>query len=389
MQEAKLWASENRSRGERSRLKAVSKLKNFLIELGGFPQKDVIASYKMFKIVVRVNSKQVPIFAAQMCTMESLLPLNVQIRTQAHFFAYELFPKMYRAFVTHPDMMISWLRSTMWSLMCYSYPKRGVVNPRRCSSQQSKTNYSSVAGCGVKVWALVCVANGAMKLKTFLSMHILVLMFNLHGRRFAMISVFFSRRFRTATRCQSYVGRATTTAGGPGLGTQGQEARPGPSLVVRSSTRSSAGPSLGPGSGAAGHARPKAVLATASWTATERAPHQRLAQPEDAAARTAGGARRARSRTRSRTKCCGLLSRSLGPLASAGRPSRVRGTCGACVAPRPAARHRPPPRRMDVDDPFWLKETRVLRRSTALLRWRWPRSRRRRSSTKSHCCGTT
>ena len=41
--------------------------------------------------------------------------------------------------------------------------------------------------------------------------------------------------------------------------------------------------SLGPGSGVAGHARPKAVLATASWTATERAP-QRLAQPEVAAA---------------------------------------------------------------------------------------------------------
>ena len=66
-------------------------------------------------------------------------------------------------------------------------------------------------------------------------------------------------------------------------------------------------PSLGPGSGAAGQAQSKAVLATASWTATERAPHQRLAQPEDAAARTAGGARKARSRTRSRTKPCAAV----------------------------------------------------------------------------------
>ena len=83
--------------------------------------------------------------------------------------------------------------------------------------------------------------------------------------------------------------------------------RLGPASAARSSTRSTAGPSLGPGSGAAGQAQPRTVLATASWTATERAPHQRLAQPEDAAARTAGGARRARSRTRSRTKPCAAV----------------------------------------------------------------------------------
>ena len=41
MQESELWASENRSRGERCRVKIVSKPKRFLIELGGFPSKDV------------------------------------------------------------------------------------------------------------------------------------------------------------------------------------------------------------------------------------------------------------------------------------------------------------------------------------------------------------
>ena len=46
MQDAKFWASESCSRGERCRLKTVSKLCKFLIELGGFPPKDVIASYK-------------------------------------------------------------------------------------------------------------------------------------------------------------------------------------------------------------------------------------------------------------------------------------------------------------------------------------------------------
>ena len=47
--------------------------------------------------------------------------------------------------------------------------------------------------------------------------------------------------------------------------------------------------------GAAGQGRPSAFLATASWIATEKAPHQRLAQPAAAALFTAGCARRARS----------------------------------------------------------------------------------------------
>ena len=74
--------------------------------------------------------------------------------------------------------------------------------------------------------------------------------------------------------------------------------RLGRSGATRSKTRSKEGPSLGPGCRAAGHGRSSSVLVTASWTATESN------QPADAAARTAGGARRAWRRTRSRTKRC-------------------------------------------------------------------------------------
>ena len=60
----------------------------------------------------------------------------------------------------------------------------------------------------------------------------------------------------------------------------------------------------------------KAVPGTASWTATERAPHQRIAQPEDAAARTVGGSRKnlgARNQkflraARCEFRVCGVLS---------------------------------------------------------------------------------
>ena len=48
IQDAKLWAAENRTRSERSRLKIVSKLKKFLVELDGHNPADVIASYKLF-----------------------------------------------------------------------------------------------------------------------------------------------------------------------------------------------------------------------------------------------------------------------------------------------------------------------------------------------------
>ena len=57
----KLWASENRSKPERLRCKMVSKLKKFLIELDGFAAKDVHASYKVFKVVVKSDGKMLPV----------------------------------------------------------------------------------------------------------------------------------------------------------------------------------------------------------------------------------------------------------------------------------------------------------------------------------------
>lgn len=55
-----LWASENRSKPERMRCKTASKLKK-LVELVGFAPKDVIVSYKVFKINARVDEKLVPL----------------------------------------------------------------------------------------------------------------------------------------------------------------------------------------------------------------------------------------------------------------------------------------------------------------------------------------
>ena len=43
----KLWASESRSRTERMRCKAVSKMKKFPIELGDFEPSNIIANYKI------------------------------------------------------------------------------------------------------------------------------------------------------------------------------------------------------------------------------------------------------------------------------------------------------------------------------------------------------
>ena len=58
---AGLWVAENRTRAERNRSKIVSKLKKFLIELGNMNPKDVMVSYKVFKVVVRVGSKLIPL----------------------------------------------------------------------------------------------------------------------------------------------------------------------------------------------------------------------------------------------------------------------------------------------------------------------------------------
>ena len=61
LQAATLWAAENRSREDRRRLKVVSKLKKYLIELGSYSPKNVVASYKSYKVVLRENAKLVPI----------------------------------------------------------------------------------------------------------------------------------------------------------------------------------------------------------------------------------------------------------------------------------------------------------------------------------------
>ena len=61
VQTNKLWVSENRSRSERMRCKAVSKMKKFFIELGEFEPSSIIVNYKNFKIMARINSKLVPV----------------------------------------------------------------------------------------------------------------------------------------------------------------------------------------------------------------------------------------------------------------------------------------------------------------------------------------
>ena len=61
VQTNQLWASEDRSRTERSRCKIVSKIKKYLIELGGIALVNVIASYTGFRVVVRHNSKLIPV----------------------------------------------------------------------------------------------------------------------------------------------------------------------------------------------------------------------------------------------------------------------------------------------------------------------------------------
>ena len=78
--------------------------------------------------------------------------------------------------------------------------------------------------------------------------------------------------------------------------------RLGPAGAASSSTRSSGGASRWCGCSGAGQARPSAVVATACCTATLSMPHQRRVQPARAAGRRAGGARCARTRSKSRKK---------------------------------------------------------------------------------------
>ena len=60
MMSNKLWAAENRSKNERDRCKILSKAKKFMIELGGHSPKDVVVSYKMFRVITKVNGKLIP-----------------------------------------------------------------------------------------------------------------------------------------------------------------------------------------------------------------------------------------------------------------------------------------------------------------------------------------
>ena len=149
---------------------------------------------------------------------------------------------------------------------------------------------------------------------------------------------FFSRTFMSARLSRLY---NLQPAAFPPYGRSGR--RLAPSFAARSRTRSKEGPSLGPCCGAAGR-RPSAVLATASWIATERAPHQRLAQPAAAALLTAGGARRARRRTRSRTNRCDpsfhrppisepRTNSLCGPRASSGYVDLLRRSATFSIAP--------------------------------------------------------
>ena len=59
MKSQNLWAAENRPRAERMRCKVVSKIKKFMIEIGGVEAKDIKVNYKLFKVSARVAGKNV------------------------------------------------------------------------------------------------------------------------------------------------------------------------------------------------------------------------------------------------------------------------------------------------------------------------------------------
>ena len=61
VQTNKFWVFENRSKSERMRCKAVSKMKKFLIELGECEPSNIIGNYKNFNVMARINSKLVPV----------------------------------------------------------------------------------------------------------------------------------------------------------------------------------------------------------------------------------------------------------------------------------------------------------------------------------------
>ena len=93
IQTNKLWAAENRSKTERSRCKIVSKLKKYMIELGGFQARDVITSYKLFRINARVSGKILPVAtvteACELIWCNDAVP-TVQVREALDSFVREL-----------------------------------------------------------------------------------------------------------------------------------------------------------------------------------------------------------------------------------------------------------------------------------------------------------
>ena len=93
VQTNQLWASENRSRTERSRCKVVSKIKKYLIELGGIAPVNVIASYKSFRVVVRHNSKLIPVahvaVPLEVAWLEDSI-VNVEVREAMETFLQDL-----------------------------------------------------------------------------------------------------------------------------------------------------------------------------------------------------------------------------------------------------------------------------------------------------------
>ena len=60
VQTNKLWVSENRSKSERMRCKAVSKMKKILIELGEFEPSNIIVNYRNFKVMARIQFQTRP-----------------------------------------------------------------------------------------------------------------------------------------------------------------------------------------------------------------------------------------------------------------------------------------------------------------------------------------
>ena len=59
MKSQSLWVAENRPRLERMRCKVVSKIKKFMIEIGGVEAKDIKVHYKLFQASTRVSGRNV------------------------------------------------------------------------------------------------------------------------------------------------------------------------------------------------------------------------------------------------------------------------------------------------------------------------------------------